>query len=57
MQEDPYFVVEVVEQEDRIEMVKDIETDALMRSVINAFTEYIEIDNKTSSEVLLNVSK
>jgi ATP-dependent Lon protease len=57
LQEDPYFVVEVVEQEDRIEMVKDIETDALMRSVINAFTEYIEIDNKTSSEVLLNVSE
>ena len=57
LQEDPFFVVEVVEQIDRIEMVKDIETDALMRSVINAFTEYIEIDNKASSEILLNVSE
>ncbi len=57
LQEDPYFVVEVLEQEDQMEMVKDLETDALMRSVVNAFTEYIEIDNKTSSEVLLNVSE
>ncbi|MCK9268426.1 MAG: endopeptidase La [Alkaliphilus sp.] len=57
LQEDPHFVVEVIEQVDQIEMTKDIETDALMRSVINAFTEYIEVDNKISPEVLLNISE
>ncbi len=57
LQEDPHFVVEVIEQVDQIEITKDIETDALMRSVINAFTEYIEVDNKISPEVLLNISE
>ncbi|HZK37387.1 MAG TPA: endopeptidase La [Clostridia bacterium] len=57
LQEDPHFVVEVIEQVDQMEITKDIETDALMRSVINAFTEYIEVDNKISPEILLNISE
>ncbi len=57
LQEDPYFVVEVEEQIDRLEIDKDIETDALMRSVIDAFTEYIDVSNKISPEVLLNISE
>lgn len=57
LQEDPHFVVEVIEQMDQMEITKDIETDALMRSVVNAFTEYIEVDNKISPEILLNISE
>lgn len=57
LQEDPYFVVEVEEQIDRLEIDKDIETDALMRSVIDAFAEYIDVSNKISPEVLLNISE
>ncbi len=56
LQEDPHFVVEVEEQSDRM-TVKDVETDALMRTVVNAFAEYTEIGDKVSPEVLLNVSE
>lgn len=57
LQEEPYFVVEVEEQIDQREIVKDIEIEALMRKVVDTFEEYIDIDKKISPEVLLNISE
>lgn len=57
LQEDPYFIVEVEEQGDEREIFKDLETEALMRNVLDAFTDYIDTGNKISPEILLNISE
>ena len=57
MQEDPYFVVEVEEQNHQREIIKDKEIDALMRGVMDSFENYIEVSNKVSPEILINISE
>ena len=59
VQEIPYFMVEVEEwtelDEDR-EFI-DPETEALMRSVIDAFEKYIEVSNKISPEIFMTITE
>jgi len=57
IQDSPYFVVEVEEQNNQLEVVKDKEIDALMRSVLDSFENYIEVSNKVSPEILINISE
>jgi ATP-dependent Lon protease len=56
IEETPFFRVEIEEyvDEDKMEVTKECE--ALMRTVINAFEEYISASNKISPEVLITVS-
>jgi len=56
IEETPFFRVEIEEyiDEDKIEVTKECE--ALMRTVINAFEEYISASTKISPEVLITVS-
>ncbi len=59
VQEIPYFMVEVeewVELDDGKELV-DTETEALMRSVIDAFEKYIEVSNKISPEIFMTITE
>jgi len=52
--EDPYFEVEVIERWDSPE--KDVESDAIMRKLIEAFEEYVKLSNQISPEVIATVS-
>jgi len=56
VEETPFFRVEIEEyiDEDKMEVTKECE--ALMRTVINAFEEYISASTKLSPEVLITVS-
>ncbi|QZY53983.1 endopeptidase La [Crassaminicella profunda] len=56
LQEDPYFkcVVEEEMYDDEIEMDKELE--ALMRTVTNAFEDYISVGSRISPEVFMNVT-
>jgi len=56
IEETPFFRVEIEEyiDEDKMEVTKECE--ALMRTVINAFEEYISASAKISPEVLITVS-
>lgn len=56
-QEDPYFIVEVEEQNNQLEINKTTELDALMRSVVDAFEEYTEVSDKISPETLININE
>jgi len=57
LQETPYFEVEIEERNYQNEIKTNKETDALMRSVINAFEEYIDVSNKISPEILITISE
>ncbi len=57
LQENPYFIVEVEEQNHQLEVIKTKEMDALMRSVLDSFEDYIEASNKISPEILINISE
>ncbi|MCT4620476.1 MAG: endopeptidase La [Marinisporobacter sp.] len=56
LQEDPFFNCEVEEvlYEDEIEIDKELE--ALMRTVTNAFEDYISVGSRISPEVFMNVT-
>jgi len=59
VQEIPYFMVEVeewIEFDDDYEHT-DPETEALMRSVIDAFERYIEVSNKISPEIFMTITE
>ncbi|MDR5658666.1 endopeptidase La [Serpentinicella sp. ANB-PHB4] len=56
-QETPYFTVEVEEQEGFKEEETNEEIEALMRGVLEAFENYIDVSNKISSEVLLAMNE
>lgn len=56
-QEEPYFMVEVEEESYDTEITGDRNIEALMRSVLEAFEQYIEVSNKISPEILLTVSE
>lgn len=50
-----FFEVEVIERVDDAELQKDSEIEALMRSVISAFEDYISLTSKLSLDNLYNV--
>ncbi|WP_269902687.1 endopeptidase La [Crassaminicella thermophila] len=56
LQEDPFFKCEVEEElyEEEIEIDKELE--AFMRTVTNAFEEYISVSNRISPEVFMNIT-
>ncbi|WP_026478848.1 endopeptidase La [Alkaliphilus transvaalensis] len=56
-QEEPYILVEVEEEIHPTELEGDRDIEALMRSVLDAFEQYIEVSNKISPEILLTVSE
>lgn len=57
LQESPYFQVEIEEKNYKNEVNIDNETEALMRSVLDAFEEYVEISNKISPEILITIAE
>ena len=57
VQEIPYFMVEVEEWEESDLPAEDPETEALMRSVIDAFEKYIEVSNKISPEIFMTITE
>ncbi|SET29502.1 ATP-dependent proteinase. Serine peptidase. MEROPS family S16 [Natronincola peptidivorans] len=57
LQETPYFQVEIEERSYQSEVTTDSETEALMRSVIDAFEEYVDISNKISPEILITIAE
>ena len=57
VKEEPYFMVEVEEEHYEAELVNDKNSEALMRSVMDAFEQYIEVSNKISPEVLISISE
>lgn len=57
LQETPYFQVEIEEKNYKNEVMIDSEAEALMRSVIDAFEEYVEISNKISPEILITIAE
>ncbi|SCZ09940.1 endopeptidase La [Alkaliphilus peptidifermentans] len=57
IQEEPYFMVEVEEEHHSMEVKRDRNTEALMRSTLEAFEQYIEVSNKISPEIFLTVSE
>ncbi|MCC5909153.1 MAG: endopeptidase La [Clostridiaceae bacterium] len=57
LQETPYFKVEVEERSYSQEVEMGEETEALMRSVLDTFEEYVDISNKISPEILLTVAE
>lgn len=54
VQEEPYIEAEVMEMQDMGE--KDIECEALMRKLEDAFEEYVKLSNQISPEVILTIS-
>ncbi len=57
VREEPYFMVEVEEEHYEAEIVNDKNSEALMRSVMEGFEQYIEVSNKISPEVLISISE
>ncbi|KPU27578.1 peptidase [Caloranaerobacter sp. TR13] len=57
LKEDPYFEVEIEELIYDTEKEKDIETEAMMRLVLEAFEEYVKVGNKVSPDVVITVSE
>ena len=53
-QEEPYFEVEALEREDK--EVKDVESEALMRRLLDSFEDYVKLSNQISPEVIITVS-
>ncbi|OPJ56317.1 endopeptidase La [Alkalithermobacter paradoxus] len=56
IQEEPYYKAVLEEAIYDVESEKDKELEALMRSVLDTFEEYINIGNKISPEILLTLS-
>ncbi|MBM7615205.1 endopeptidase La [Alkaliphilus hydrothermalis] len=56
-QEGPYLLVEVEEEANPSELVGDKDVEALMRSVLDGFEQYIDLSNKVSGEILMTVSE
>lgn len=56
LQEEPYFQCEVEEEMYEEEIEVDRELEALMRTTINAFEDYIGIGNRISPEVFITVT-
>ncbi|EOC99606.1 endopeptidase La [Caldisalinibacter kiritimatiensis] len=57
LQEDPYFETEIEELIYEAQEEYDKETEAIMRSVLDTFEEYISIGNKVTPDVLVSVSE
>ncbi len=55
LREDPYFQVEIVEEEEKASE-DDLESEALMRHIMGVFEEYVKLSNKISPETLLSVN-
>lgn len=53
-QEEPYFEGEVCEKYDKPD--KDIESEALMRKLMEAFEEYVKLSSQISPEVVITVT-
>ncbi|KPU46042.1 Lon protease 1 [Oxobacter pfennigii] len=53
-QHEPYFQVDVLEREDT--SIKDAESDALMRKLMESFEDYVKLSNQISPEVVVTVS-
>lgn len=53
---EPFFKVEVVEIEENGKREKDSEIEALMRSVVNQFEEYIKLSKKISPEIMVSIN-
>ncbi|NNG67689.1 endopeptidase La [Caldanaerobacter subterraneus] len=53
--EDEFFEVEVVEKEEQAEIEKTPELEALMRSVVSAFEEYVNMTSRVPIESLYSV--
>ncbi|QSQ09477.1 Lon protease 1 [Koleobacter methoxysyntrophicus] len=53
---EPFFKVEVVEIEESGEMEKDSEIEALMRTVVSQFEEYIKLSKKISPEIMISIN-
>ncbi|MGB9808909.1 MAG: LON peptidase substrate-binding domain-containing protein, partial [Caldanaerobacter sp.] len=53
--EDEFFEVEVVEKEEQTEIEKTPELEALMRSVISSFEEYVNMTSRVPIESLYSV--
>jgi len=52
----PYFEVELEEADDNPENRDPLEEEALMRSLLNIFEDYIKLSNKASPETLISVN-
>ena len=52
----PYFEVELEEADDNPENRDALEEEALMRSLLNIFEDYIKLSNKASPETLISVN-
>lgn len=53
--DDPYFLVDIQKvSEDSIE--KDVEIEALMRSILEKFEEYVALNSKVTPDILMSVS-
>ncbi|SHH32991.1 ATP-dependent Lon protease [Caloranaerobacter azorensis DSM 13643] len=57
LKEEPYFEVEIEEFIYDTEKEKDIEIEAMMRLVLEAFEEYVKVGNKVSPDVVITVSE
>jgi ATP-dependent Lon protease len=57
VKEEPYFMVEVEEEHYSAEIENDKDSEALMRSVMEAFEQYIEVSHKISPEVLVSIAE
>mgnify|MGYP001117960321 CR=1 FL=1 len=57
LQKEPYFEVKIEEHHYTREIDLDSETEALMRTVANAFGEYTEISNRISPEILITIAE
>lgn len=55
-QEEPFFKAKLVEDHYEGEIEADKEMEALMRTVMDAFENYISVSNRISPEVLISVS-
>ena len=56
MQDDPYFMAEVEEALYEGEISVDKELEALMRTVLEAFENYVGISNRISPEILMSIN-
>jgi ATP-dependent Lon protease len=52
----PYFEVEIEEADDNPENRDALEEEALMRSLLNIFEDYVRLSNKASPETLISVN-
>jgi ATP-dependent Lon protease len=53
---DPFFEVAIEEATDEVNIGKTLEKEALMRSVLETFEDYVKLSNKVSPDTLLSVN-